>query len=414
MSESGLAQSADASSNSTMGEPDSAFDSLAPPPPLYQTVTVVAQPGTRTMFLACIARRTYVFTAAGKVSVADVQTPLTIDPVLSDHPIDACAALEDDTDLCAPKEMTDIIFRGAACPPKKTRECFIAVALGKVARRFRVTGERRAEVAADGTVKFTAAESFERLDITPANAYGGYDELAQDRLAPPLKEHIYLLGHKPVGLFAYPRNSGGAAYFIDIERRRADGARLPSIEDPSDSLLPERFFVPVPEAWLDAPIAALTGFLPHAAYPRFVRYFGDRLPHLPPLRKIREIELGCGNDLGDLSPLGQGEIHPRALQGASPGFALERLRGDELGILQNLVPEAEQVRLSLPGEGPRFSLGIPDVKKVFEPKPVLQTVRIDAAEKRLSLTWCAVVPLLARPQQGFLDDCDLGVEWGRI
>src|SRR5262249_6645373 len=157
-------------------------------------------------------------------------------------------------------------------------------------------------------------------------------------------EHIYLLGHKPVGIFAYPRHTAGTGYFIDIDRQRANGARLPQVEDPLDSLVPERFFVPVPEAWLDAPIPALTGWLPHAAYPRFVRYFGDRLPHLPPLRKIREIDLGCGNDLADLEPLGHGEIHPRALQGASPGFAQERLRGDELGILQNVVPEADQVK----------------------------------------------------------------------
>jgi hypothetical protein len=283
-----------------------------------------------------------------------------------------------------------------------------------VVRRLRASGERRAEVAPDGSVRFTQAEAFDRLALKPENAYGGYDEYAQNRLSPPLQEHIYLLGHKPVGLFAYPRNSAGTGYFIDIDRPRADGARLPQLEDPSDPLLPERFFVPVPEAWLDAPIPALTGWLPHAAYPRFVRYFGDRLPHLPPGHKIREIDLHCGDDLAEPKALGQGEIHPRALQGASPGLALERLRGDELGILQNLSPDTEELRFSLPGEGPRFSLQIPDVRKVFSPRPVLQTVRIDTDEKRLSLTWCATLPLLGRAQQGFLDQCELQVEWGRI
>jgi hypothetical protein len=382
--------------------------------PIHDTIAVVYAPRTRAPLLACIAKRTYTFSATGKVSVADFQIPLTIDPVISDCAQDSLAKLEDDTDLLAPKEATDIIFRGTAHSPKKTKELYVAVALGNVARRLRVIGERRVEVAPDGAVKFSPAEPFERLAITPEAAYGGYDEFAQDRLDPPRMENIYLLGHKPVGIFAYPRNSAGTAYFIDVERQRASGVRLPQVEDPSDSLVPERFFVPVPLAWMDAPVPALTGWLPHATYPRFVRYFGDRLPHLPPTRKIREMDLGCGADLADLAKLGQGEIHPRALQGASPGFAVERLRGDELGILQNLTPEAEELRFSLPGEAPRFSLSIPDVRKAFSPRPVLQTVRIDADQKRLSLTWCATLPLLSRAMQSFLDQCDLTVDWGRL
>lgn len=387
-----------------------------PPPdePLFETVTVVAHPVTRALLLACVARRTYTFTAAGKLSVADAQAPLTLDPVLSDQPIDALATLEDDTDLVAPKELTDIVFRGTAHSPKKTRELYVAIALGKVARRLRVMGPRHADVAPDGTVRFSAAEGFERCPLTPQAAYGGYDEAAHDRLDPPPMEHIHLLGHKPVGLFAYPRNSAGVGYFIDVDRARASGAPLPCVEDPSDPLVPERFFVPVPEAWLDAPIAALTGWLPHSSYPRIVRYVGPRLPHLPPARKIREIDLGCGDDLAEVKGLGQGEIHPRALQGASPGFALERLRGDELGILRGLSPDAEEARFSLPGEAPRFTLHVPDVKKGFSPKPVLQTVRIDGDRRELSLTWCATVPLLGRPLQSFLEQCELTVEWARL
>jgi hypothetical protein len=389
----------------------------APEPPLptlYETITIVHQPVTGALLLACVARRTYTFSPTGKLTLADTQSPLTLEPVLSDHPIDACAKLEDDTDLCAPKEATDIVVRGTAHARKKAKELFIAVALGKAVRRLRVTGERRVEVAPDGGVKFTPAEAFERLPLSLDVAYGGYDEFAQDRLAPPLQEHIYLLGHKPVGLFAYPRNPSGTGYCIDVERARANGAKLPRIEDPSDALTPERFFVPVPEAWMDAPIPGQIGFLHHASYPRFVRLFGDILPHLPPQRKIREIDLGCGADLESLAKLGQGEVHPRGLQSASPGLAMERLRGDELCILQGLTPESEEVRFSLPGEAPRFGLQVPDVRKVFSPKPVLQTVRIDADRREIALTWCATVPLLARAQQGFLDQCELGVEWARL
>lgn len=385
-----------------------------PPPSLHHTVTVVSHPGSGMRLLACVARRTYQYTPQGKVSLAPYQPYLTLDPVMSNTAVDALATLDDDTDLLAPKELTDIVVRGSACARKKTKEMFVAIALGKTARRLRVTGERRAEVAADGTVKFTAPEPFERVTIEPRAAYGGYDEHAQDKLDPALLHNIYILGHKPTGIFAYPRNSAGAGYYIDLDRPRADGARLPQIEDPSDALTPDRFFVPVPEAWLDAPVPGMMGWMPHSSYPRLVRYIGDRFPHLPPLRKIREIDLGCGDDLADIKPLGHGEIHPRALQGASPGLARERLRGDELGILQGLDPDADEVRFSLPGEGPRFGLVVPDIKKVFGPKAVLQTVRIDTDRREISLTWCATVPLLGRPQQDLLDLCELQVEWGRI
>ncbi len=383
--------------------------------PIFETVTVVTHPETHALLLACVARRTYSFSLNGKVTLAPVQVPLTIDPKMSSKTgIDSLETLEDDTDLCAPKEFTDVIFHGTAHNPKKTKELLIAIAIGKLARRLRVSGERQAEIAPDGTVKFTPARSFEKIPISAEIAYGGFDADAQDRLAPPKMEHLHLLGHRAVGLFAYPRNAAGIGYFIDIERKRANGAMLPQIEDPQDSLVPERFFVPVPEAWLDAPIAALTGWLPHSSYPRIARYIGPRLPSLPPLRKIREIDLGCGEDLAELKLLGQGEIHPRALQGASPGFAVERLRGDELGILRGLSPEAEEVRFSLPGEAPKFELGIADIKKTFSPKPLLQTVRIDGDRREISLTWCGVVPLLGRPQQAFLDDCELSVEWAHL
>ncbi|MBK8251699.1 MAG: DUF2169 domain-containing protein [Polyangiaceae bacterium] len=383
--------------------------------PIYFTVAAVVHPSTHLRLLACVARRTYQYSVAGKVTVSDIQQPLTVNPILSSiSGIDALATLEDDTDLVAPKEVTDIVVKGTAFSRQKTKEFYVALALGNVARRLRILGERRVEVAPDGTVRFTPAEGFDRLALSPRDAYGGYDQAAQDKIDPPPLHNYYLLGHKPVGIFAYPRNSAGTGYFIDIDRERANGARLPRIEDPLDPLLAERFFVPLAEAWMDAPIPALTGWLPHASYPRLVRYVGDRLPHLPPQRKIREIDLGCGDDLAELKPLGQGEIHPRALQGASPGFARERLRGDELCILQNLDEKAEEVRFSLPGEAPRFGLTVPDIKKVFGPKPVLQTVRIDTDRREFSLTWCATIPLAGRPMPEFFDQCELGVEWGRL
>jgi hypothetical protein len=375
-----------------------------------QTIALVRDPSSNASALACVVKRSYAIGAGGRLSLADEQVPLLADPELLIDEHDSYARLLDDTDLAYPKQATDVVLRGLAHSKDRTRELYVALAVGSNARRLRVSGERTAEVRADGTVRFSSAEPFESSPIAYDVAYGGYDDHAHFALHPPTEEEVNRLG-RPVGLFAYPRNSAGRAYFVDVDRRRADGARLPLVEDPSDPLVPERFFVPRATAWIDAPIPGALGWLHHAWYPRFVRFVGPLLAHDPPAHPPREIALG-EVDLADPAELDVGVLHPRALQGAAPGLSRERLRGDELVILSNLHPTIADLRFELPGEAPRMVMRPPDVK-AFTPKPVLQTVRLEPEDGLVVLTWCGVVPILSRVDEAFLSRCELGVSWAR-
>jgi hypothetical protein len=375
-----------------------------------ETVAAVRDPATGRVLLVGCAKRTYALADDGRLTLADEQASLVGVPELGLDEDDAYAVLLDDTDVCAPKVATDVVVMDAtAFSRERTRELYVAVAAGASARRLRVVGERVAEVRPDGAVRFSSPEAFTEAKIGWDAAYGGYDDHAHRTLAPPTATER-LARCMPLGLFAYPRNSFGRAYFVDVDRRRADGARLPLVEEPGDPLVPERFFVPRPAAWLDAPLAAGLGWQHHAWFPRAVRSVSPFLAFDPPERPVREIALGEGDDLPDTARLERGALHPRALQGAAAGLSRERLRGDELVILSSLHPRVADLRFALPGETPRITLRPPAVK-AFTPPPVLQTVRVDPAAGRVTLTWCAAVPLLARVDEDFLAECDLAVEW---
>jgi hypothetical protein len=380
-------------------------------PRLTETVSLIELLGSSREALACVVKRTYAIDASGRLSLADEQVPLSTSPEVELDGRGGHKLLSDDTDIGPPKVATDVVFTGSAYAGGRAVEIVAALAVGSSARRLRVTGERRVEVGRDGAVRFSSPEAFERVDVSFERAYGGYDEHAHWKLDPPTPDEIIRLG-RPTGLFAYPRNPAGAGYFLDVDRRRAHGALLPQIEDPGDLLVPDRFFVPTARAWIDAPLPGALGWLHYAWYPRFFRFVGPILPHDPPTRPHREIALGEGDDLAFPQPLALGAIHPRALQGAAPGLSRERLRGDELVILQHLHPTIADLRFALPGEAPSFTLRPPDVK-AFQPKATLQTVRIEPDSGRISLTWCGVVPLASSVDQDFLDECELDVSWSR-
>jgi hypothetical protein len=411
-----------------MNEPGaSESEEGGPDEPATEVVWLVESPDTGQFGLAAIVKRTYAL-RAGRLALADEQVSLVAEPEIEVDQDDVYRQLLDDSDLHAQKQATDVVVLGSAHARKRVKELHIAVAVDDFARRLRVMGERRAEIAADGSVRFSDPEPFESLELSYDHAYGGYDGHAHDVLDPPpkrppnvdLPNHPFGPGLKTAvpeprlrGCFAYPRNWAGAGYFIDVDRARAEGARLPRIEDPLDALTPDRFFVPSAAAWIDAPIPGSLGWVHHAWYPRCARLLGALYPRAVPSRPIREAALGDGDDL-EREPLRElGKLHPRAIQGAAPGLARKRLRGDESIVLENLHPEIAELRFQLPGEAPRLTLRPPDIK-AFTPKPVLQTVRIEPDQGRVSLVWCAVVPVAREFDADFLDKTDLSVAWSSL
>lgn len=393
------------------------------------TLAVAIDPRAGHLLLVCVVKRTYVL-RQGRPKLADEQVAIVDEPVLEVDAHGGLVTLVDDTDVSAPKELTDVVVMGSAHSPTKVRELYAAVAVGDVAKRVRVSGERRADVSPDGAVRFSSAEAFTRAPLSYALAYGGYDGHAHDLLEPITADELaFLEAEAPgtaraQGLFSYGRNPVGRAFFLDLERPRADGALLPRIEDPADPLVPERFFVARPEVWLDAPVPGGLGWLRHDAYPRLLRLVGPIIP-MEHERPPREASLPGGDDLLELQRLDRTEgehplagggvdgplIHPRALQGASPGLAARRLRGNESVILRGLHPTVADLRTELPGETPKVRLTPPGLK-TMAPKPVLQTVRFEPDAGRFSLTWAAAVPLAAHPDDAFLAETLLEVGFG--
>lgn len=338
--------------------------------------------------------------------------PIVQAPVFDE---DAGMLLVDDTDLYAPKLATDVVVHGAVCAPEPVTRLEFGVAVGKHTRTLMAIGQRHARVSSDGMVRFSEPEPFERIELSYQHAYGGYDQRAHDLLSPPDEETAARMraleegriaddGDFPVrakSLFAYPRNPAGVGYHIDVERTRADGARLPQFEDPEDGLTPGRFFVPEPPAWMAAPVAAGLGWVQHAWYPRLVRFAGPVLEH-DGRAAPREGLLPDGDDLVDMGPRPPERIFPRALQGAAPGLAAARLRGDERIELTHLHPDHPKLKIQLPGTRPRLRITPPGLE-AMRAEAVLQTVRIDTHTLQLSLTWCGAIPLAAQVDDTFLE-----------
>ncbi|HRI64644.1 MAG TPA: DUF2169 domain-containing protein [Polyangium sp.] len=373
-------------------------------------VALVRQADT-TFALAGVVKRTYTFTAAARsrLDVADVQVPLREAPWMD---ISGPSELLDDSDLVPPKVATDVVVMGHAHAPLGAKETFVSVAVGKMARRLSVIGPRRIEVGPDGTVRFTPTESFTRVPLSPRVAYGGYDVWAQERLDPVPRVLAASMSKPVTGQYAYPRNHLGLGWFVDVDRFRADGAMLPQIEDPADPVLPDKLFVPTVKQWIDAPISASLGWVNHRNYPRMQRMVGSMVTHAPPEKTIRESTFADGKDLLESwTPNGAG-VHPRAFSGASPGLAVELLRGDELVILENLHEKAGRVEFALPNEWPVLTLKPPDVKAV-EVSTVLQTVRIEPDENRVSLTYCGVIQLMTPALRSFIEKVEMAVTWKR-
>jgi hypothetical protein len=381
--------------------------------PLRATQTVSCAKGADgKLWLVCVAKRTYAF-AGGRLSLAHEQAPIVVDPDIETDEHGRYRTLRDDVDVLPPKPATDVVVTGRAHAPGKVRELTVGVAVGRSARVLKVLGERRVEVTREGRVRLPDPAPFESVPLSWDLAYGGYDAYAHDELDPPLRRKGRRVEPSPreEGVFAYPRNKVGRGYFIDLDRDRADGELLPQIEDPGDPLTASRVFVPAPNAWLDAPAAGGFGWVAHTWYPRIMRGLGAFLEHDPPAKPIREMAFADGDDLG--GPFRKNEVLPRFAQGAAPGLACERLRGDELVILKHLVRGEPEVQLSLPGEAPRMSVQPPGSPRIFTPEALLQTVRLDAEKKTVALSWCGAVRLLSPLAEEQLADTKLGVTWGR-
>lgn len=118
---------------------------------------------------------------------------------------------------------------------------------------------------------------------------------------------------------------------------------LPNLEDPRDLLEPERLVVGDPEHWPLQPLPASFHWLEHGAFPR-LGWFGEtptwdaeELAQL--VSTFPEVRFGYGTpELFRQDGSIEERFDRRALNGASLGLRLSKLRGNERFILIHLHP----------------------------------------------------------------------------
>lgn len=140
------------------------------------------------------------------------------------------SSLRYEADLAGVKPATDILVRGDAVAPRGRRVTALDVALrvGSVNKRLRVTGDRIWAEAVLGGITMSTPEPFARIPIVYERAYGGWDRSASDAAQHRLE------GRNPVGT--------GFAMREDA----CVGVPLPNIENP-DHLI---------NTWTDRPAPA--------------------------------------------------------------------------------------------------------------------------------------------------------------
>ena len=368
---------------------DTMLHAAKTPPKGSMVASTVAGPEDGgTARLAVIAKRRYRIAAGRCVDGTDA--PLLLDSRYADS--DEDSILLEDSDLVAPdKTTTDVILRGSAYSHRgRTRELLTTLTVNtnrvSITKSVLVTGERRLRVHGQGRLSMSDPEPFQRMDLGWHRAFGGRDrgsEAIASRGRPssapgamPSEDDVLA-----ACAHSYPRNRHGRGFWIDCERRRLDGERLPNQCDPEDPVTADRLLSPDPLTWMDAPTAAGFGPVDIFTFPRLV-LGGVEMGCTPPTQPLRESALGA---------LGPG---PTVFNCAAPGLGNVQLVGNERVELQNLHRSAERFVFALPGERPRMRIEPPNTR-TYELEAQLATVLIEPDRDCVTLTWAGAMPVAA-------------------
>ncbi len=362
--------------------------------------------------LSVLAKRTYEIGEDGRCRPADDQAPLVLDPVdREDNP----RILKDDSDLYPTKLATDVVILGAeAHAPVPVRRLEVSVTVGRVRRRIQVAGDRHCYRTHAGRIAFSKPKPFDTMPLGYDRAYGGQDVLEAERLGNPLEPLKAFLPAEwdlgDAGPCLYPRNPAGVGYVVALSPKTLETVRLPNVEDPEDRLTPERLVAGKPEHWPHMPLPAGFDWYGYAWFPRLA-YFGIVPEFDTGGQEIMEVSRSWA-PANVLAPPGPSDpVFPfRFAGGAHPGLQFPFLEGNETIILEHLDRRVRRFRFQLPGERPR--IWTDGRKGKLNPTtPVIHTVRIDPAARRISLVWRGSAPAIREyfPQE--LETMPLKVEW---
>lgn len=264
-----------------------------------------------------------------------------------------------DVDTWAWKNLTDVVVRGTARSDKPAASLEVALSVvgpkTKLERSLVVTGDRFVDRGATGLV-LTDPVPFVEMPLTFDRAYGGTDELAEERQADEetlnfFVKHLDREENEELSAYSYPRNPAGKGYLIDPDG--AAGLPWPNLELPDDRLRLEALARPALE-WGPRPYPACFDWFHHAWYPRSAFAVGAPATH-DGRTPDAERRLGFFEPGWDKKPITERSPHPFA-NGAHPYLCRNRLVGDEVVTVRRASKDGRDFVARLPGLAPTVSL----------------------------------------------------------
>ena len=357
--------------------------------------------------LGVVAKRTYRL-HEGRCVPATIQLPLV--GRVETESDDTGSRDEDDYPH---KPLTDVILHGAAhTGGPNMSELVASVEVGPLSRRVRVHGDRTVAVVGGGLVRsFSTAGMFTSIPLSYARSYGGFDAHAAATVGDPVAELCASFGldFRAASRFTYPRNSRGVGFFMMLDPDRMTGAVVPNLEDPEDPVLPERIACASMDRWYDQPIPGALDSLLMTDFPRSI--FLNAGPDVPqPVPALRELTLGAieAADLRSRAVLDPPD--GRGANGAAPGLARVRLRGDEPAKLVHLHPAHRELTFRLPGDVPELRIQPPGCP-ALDLEAQLDTVYLEPDVDRVSLIWSGSLRVASRYPASELSSVQHFVRW---
>jgi hypothetical protein len=378
-------------------------------------------PGTMGRILSVLVGRTYALDGRGGADLCEGACRLCDEPeYLENLPYAGRSIrpslLRRDSDGFTFRYGTDLVVQGTVRAPRPVRSARVTLTCASPDLDLRselvVTGDRYVERGATGP-QLSEAVPFEEMPLRYDKAYGGTDELAEKRHAPPLRAEIMAaLGEgvsREMGMYSYPRNPAGKGFLVESDGLL--GLAWPNVEHLGTQLATadlERLAQPL-DHWGERPYPAGFDWFPHGWFPRSA--FCGLLPDTHDGRMPdAEVQLGLLRADEARYPLDD-RIH-RFAQGAHPFLYRHRLRGGEHLTVTSLGPEGQDLVVTVPDHRPRIHLSLFGAAE-REVEPLLDRVFLEGDARRLTLLWRATV---AADREHLPPDwetkCPYRIQWG--
>ena len=297
--------------------------------------------------------------------------------------------LRQDFEVYPIKMKTDVVIQGYAQTNNAQRQFTVSVRMGKINNSIAVIGDRKATLSTSGKVHFSNPEIIERIPLRYDFAYGGWDKVGEYNLETHRKEKAAemakVVDWESGSAYRYPRNPMGKGFLVDLSKEGVEQLDLPNLEDPLDRLKEDKLSCKEYRSWTEMPIPRCTDWIDLGCFPRLA-LFGLPMRKVNATEMIEEVKRNWLPQDILVNKAPRKKFNMQAMNGASMGFQLDYLLGNEECHLTNIHPRKANFKFKLPGKTPRIWV---DGRKgnLTSTKPVLHCVLVKPEEDEVTLIW---------------------------